>query len=155
MKQPALQRVLLLFIWACIIGGVLFFATLHLTLPYIMMLRGAPPSPPTADMRYFLTLCCWYLGTTGALALLLILRRMVRSLDEDPFVQRNVLRFRRMGFIALGMVLLALLAAALNGLRPMMLMIGMVILFCALLSLVMSGVFAQAVRYKDENELVI
>lgn len=152
MKQQKLHTILLALLYCCLFGGTLFFLTLHWSLPYIMRL-DVLPSP--GDLRYLITLCCWYIGTAGALVLLIMLTRMAKTLSGNPFIRRNVLYMRHMGFIAIGMSFCSFLAAAMYGFRPLLLIIGMMEVFCATVSLVLSSLFEKAVEYKDENELVI
>lgn len=152
MKQSKLHFLMLGMLYCCIAVGSVFIATLHWSLPYI--LREQVP-PPSGELRYCITLACWYIGTAGALVLLGMLTRMVKTLSKDPFIRRNVQYMRYMGFIAIGMSLCSFVAAALYSFRPLLLIIGMMEVFCAMLSLVLSGIFEKAVAYKDENELVI
>lgn len=153
MNPARLNKLMLFLLYICMAVGLLFFITLHWSLPYVLRIPGY--AAPAGEPRYLVSLACWYLGTGGAIVLLGILTRMVKSLYGNPFVQQNVDRLRRMAYIAIGMAACSFLSAALYGFRPLLLIIGMMEVFCAMLSLVLSGVFAQAVSYKQENELVI
>lgn len=153
MNPARLNKLMLVLLYICIAVGLLFLATLHWSLPHVLRIPGS--AAPAGEPRYLITLACWYLGTCGAIILLGMLARMVKSLYGDPFVQRNVNSLRRMAYIAIGMSACAFLSAALYGFRPLLVIIGMMEVFCAMLSLVLSGVFAQAVSYKQENDLVI
>lgn len=153
MKPAKLNKLMLALLYICIAVGILFLVTLHWSLPYVLRLPGN--AAPAGDARYLAALACWYIGTAGAILLLCMLTRMVKSLYGDPFVQRNVDYLRRMAYIAIAMACCAFLSAALYDFRPLLIVIGMMEVFCAMLSLVLSGVFAQAVSYKQENDLVI
>lgn len=150
MTQPNINRLMLFFLHACTLIGVLFLLSLYWTLPLIL---GGECS--MEDAGYVISLICWYLGTLGALVLLFILTRMVKSLNGDPFVRQNVAYLRRMAYIAIIMSAFTFLSAVLNAFRPLLLLIGLMELFCAMLSLVLSRVFGQAVLFKEENELTI
>lgn len=95
------------------------------------------------------TLCV--LGAEYIAALLL---GMMRTLEGDPFVQKNVRALTHMGVTAL-------LVAGLGLSTMLMHPTGFAVLaafplaMCGLFSLVLSGVFAQAVACKQENDLTV
>jgi hypothetical protein len=101
-----------------------------------------------------------FAGVIGTLCLLggeyiaFELLRMMRTLDGDPFVERNVLSLRRMGFVAVGIALLGLCTLLLHPV-PFAVIAAAPVAMCGLFSLVLSGVFAQAVAYKQENDLTV
>ena len=79
---------------------------------------------------------------------------MMNTLDRDPFVQKNVNALRRMGNVAL---IIALLGLSTLLLHPVWLAViaALPVAMCGLFSLVLSRVFAQAVAYKQENDLTV
>ncbi|MDR1619874.1 MAG: DUF2975 domain-containing protein [Clostridiales bacterium] len=138
-------------LYFCLTMGVLFFCSLYWVLPMILFDKSAT----VADPRYCIELALWYAGAIGALYILALLIRMMKTLPADPFVEQNVICLRRMGYAALGMAGLAFIAAAVYYFRFMIIVLGMVLLFCALLSLILGNVFKKAVEYRDNDKLVI
>lgn len=82
------------------------------------------------------------------------LLRMMHTLDGDPFVERNVLSLKRMGFTAIAIALLGLSTLLLHPV-PLAVVAAIPVAMCGLFSLVLSGVFTQAVAYKQENDLTV
>lgn len=80
--------------------------------------------------------------------------KMMRSLDEDPFVKENVIALKRMGFAGLGIMGLGIVSMILR-LVPIVVLVTLPIGICGLFSLVLSGVFERAVAYKQENDLTV
>ncbi len=79
---------------------------------------------------------------------------MMRTLESDPFVQKNVNALKRMGFVALAIALLGLSTLLLHPV-PLAVIAAIPVAMCGLFSLVLSRVFAQAVAYKQENDLTV
>ena len=79
---------------------------------------------------------------------------MMGTLDRDPFVQKNVNALRRMGVTALIIALLGLGTLFLHPV-PLAVIAALPVAMCGLFSLVLSRVFAQAVAYKQENDLTV
>ena len=79
---------------------------------------------------------------------------MMRTLEEDPFVQKNVNALRRMGTVALAIALLGLSTLFLHPVR-LAVIAALPVAMCGLFSLVLSRVFAQAVAFKQENDLTV
>lgn len=79
---------------------------------------------------------------------------MMGTLDRDPFVQKNVNALRRMGVTALIIALLGLGTLLLHPV-PLAVIAALPVAMCGLFSLVLSRVFAQAVAYKQENDLTV
>jgi hypothetical protein len=95
------------------------------------------------------TLCLF-----GGEAIAAILFRMMGTLEKDPFVQKNVVALRRMGFIALIIALLGISTMLLHPV-PLAVIAALPVAMCGLFSLVLSRVFAEAVAYKQENDLTV
>lgn len=104
-----------------------------------------------------------YAALSGAIASLCIvggeyiaytLFCMMRTLESDPFVQKNADALRRMGVAALAIALLGLSTLLLHPV-PLAVIAALPVAMCGLFSLVLSRVFAQAVAYKQENDLTI
>ena len=79
---------------------------------------------------------------------------MMNTLERDPFVQENVTALKRMGFIAL-LIALAGLSTLLLHPVPLAVIAALPVAMCGLFSIVLSRVFAQAVAYKQENDLTV
>lgn len=79
---------------------------------------------------------------------------MMRTLEKDPFVRKNVDALRRMGFTALTIAVLGLSTLLLHPV-PLAVIAALPVAMCGLFSLVLSRVFDQAVVYKQENDLTI
>lgn len=104
-----------------------------------------------------------YTYIAGALAVLFIfgaeyiaitLLRMLRSVNEDPFVPANVLALKHMGVTALTMTCLGLATMLLHPM-PLIVLGSIPVGMCGLFSLVLSSVFARAVAFKQENDLTV
>jgi len=79
---------------------------------------------------------------------------MMNTLDRDPFVQANVNALKRMGNAALIIALLGLSTMLLHAV-PLAVIAAAPVAMCGLFSIVLSRVFAQAVAYKQENDLTV
>ena len=79
---------------------------------------------------------------------------MMNTLDRDPFVQANVNALKRMGNVALIIALLGLSTMLLHPV-PLAVIAAAPVAMCGLFSIVLSRVFAQAVAYKQENDLTV
>ena len=104
-------------------------------------------SNPVA-LRVFLT------AGVFALWILFELLLVMRTVSTDPFVQRNVHAFVRMGIAAeLAGAMFAVRCAAYFTL--MTAVCAIVMLLAGLFALVLAGVFRRAVAFKLENDLTI
>ena len=151
MKQSRLARITLILLIICLVIGIGFVISLPWTLPFILLL---PDLKPQVTPNYYIALSLWMAGGIGGLSILCTLIRMLRTLSQDPFVQQNVNRLKYMGVTALGMALLTVLACLLY-FRPLLIALGCALGMCGLFSLVLCGVFRQAVAYREENALTI
>lgn len=79
---------------------------------------------------------------------------MMNTLERDPFVQENVNALKRMGFVALLIALMGLSTLLLHPV-PLAVIAALPVAMCGLFSIVLSRVFAQAVAYKQENDLTV
>jgi hypothetical protein len=79
---------------------------------------------------------------------------MMHTLEKDPFVQKNVDALKRMGIAALAIAVLGLGTLLLHPV-PLAVIAALPVAMCGLFSLVLSRVFAQAVAYKQENDLTV
>lgn len=79
---------------------------------------------------------------------------MMRTLEKDPFVRKNVDALRRMGVTALVIAGLGLSTLLMHPV-PLAVIAALPVAMCGLFSLVLSRVFDQAVVYKQENDLTV
>lgn len=108
---------------------------------------------PVPGYRAFVTV---FLMITGTLGLWIVgeIIAMLRTVPGDPFIRRNVRALRRMGLVAVAAAALFFLKCVLY-ITALTVLIGALMLVCALFALTLSDIFAQAVRYKEENDLTI
>lgn len=105
-------------------------------------------SDPVA-LRVFLTAAAVF-----ALWILFELLLVMRTVSTDPFVQRNVHAFVRMGIAAeLAGAMFTVRCAAYF--TPMTAVCAIVMLLAGLFALVLAGLFRRAVAFKLENDLTI
>jgi len=97
-----------------------------------------------------------FVMTTGAGALWIVaeMTLMLRTLDTDPFVLRNVHALYRAGGAAL-FISLAFFVRCLRYISPLALAVAAMLLMLGLCALVMAAMFRRAVEYKKENDLTI
>lgn len=94
---------------------------------------------------------------SGIFAVLIIyeLRRMFKSvLDDNCFIQANVVSLRRMGTYSFFIALITCCRLFLY-LTPAVIVVILVFVIAGLFSKVLSRVFDKAVTYKEENDLTI
>ena len=97
-----------------------------------------------------------FLTVAGLMAchILIELLFVMRTVGDDPFVQRNVYAFSRMGATAELAGLLFLVKSVLD-FTPMTAVCALVMLLSGLFALVMADVFRRAGAFKQENDLTI
>ena len=150
------SRILNLFVQVCVIIGMLAGVALLVTIYTIEM-------PIVTDFFTLEGKPLWFATLSGVIASLCILGGeyiaftlfcMMGTLERDPFVQKNVNALRRMGIVALVIALLGLSTLLLHPV-PLAVVAALPVAMCGLFSLVLSRVFAQAVAYKQENDLTV
>lgn len=90
----------------------------------------------------------------GAEYIAVTLYRMMRSVEKDPFVEKNVRALRNMGIAALLVMAFGLLTLLLHPV-PLAVLAALPVGMCGLFSLVLSNVFEKAVAFKQENDLTV
>lgn len=139
-----------------LILDIMFYAgiVITLTLPVTIWLYGKINSYYAG--RYYVWQVILF-ALSGVLALLIIreLRRMFRTvLEDDCFVEENVVSLRRMGtysFLIAGVTC----GRAVLYLTPSIVIVVLVFVIAGLFSKVLSQVFDRAVTYKHENDLTV
>ena len=151
-KTPFLNRFVQIGIVIGMLMGVgLLYYVYSATLPMVadfFALEGKP-SAFAAISGVIATLCL-----LGGEYIAFTLFCMMRTLESDPFVQKNVDALKRMGFAALIIALLGISTLLLYPV-PLAVVSALPVAMCGLISLVLSRVFAQAVAYKQENDLTV
>ena len=154
MKQSS--RILNRFVQACIVLGMLAGAALILEIyvyemPVVVDFFRQEGKPESfAILSGVIASLCILGGEYIAVTLVC----MMGTLDRDPFVQKNVNALRRMGILALVIALLGLSTLFLHPV-PLAVIAALPVAMCGLFSLVLSRVFAQAVAFKQENDLTV
>ena len=135
--------------------AVMFYGGMAATAALPWLFRWAWKFYPVLRRHYWLHTILFMLAGVGAVLIIRELRRMFRTvLAEDCFVRQNVVSLRRMGFLGLGIAAVTLVRLMVI-FTPATLLIILVFFIAALFSFVLSRVFDQAVRYKEENDLTI
>lgn len=125
-----------------------------LTLPFILRAAGRYYSKEIADNYIPMLLVFVVAGIFGVL-IISRLRRMMRTvLDEDCFVSGNVQSLRAMAGFSLCIAVLFVIKMLFLA-TPATGVIILVFFVAALFSEVLAHVFAEAIRYKEENDLTI
>lgn len=143
-----LVTVLILFGMLAGIGGLV---VIFVNFPYAARVLSGEGRPPylaylAGALAAVCVLGCEYIAWT--------LFAMMRSLSRDPFVEKNVSAFRRMGFTALGVMACGLLTLVIRPV-PLAVLAALPVGMCGLFSLVLGSVFDAAVRAKQENDLTV
>ncbi len=86
--------------------------------------------------------------------ILLELIGMLRSIPQEPFVRRNVRALHRMGVLLLVLAVLFFLKCVWY-VTFLTMACGVLFVICAMFSFTLSSLFAQAVAFKEENDLTI
>lgn len=123
------------------------------TLPVSFKLIG--PYYPTFQ-EYYIQMCLLFF-LSGMLAVLIIgeLRKVFGTvLQENCFVQENVNSLMKMGGLSFGICVITTIRLIFV-ITPATLIIILVFFIAGLFSIVLAQVFAQAVTYKEENDLTI
>lgn len=124
------------------------------TLPVTLKLAGTYYSESL--VRYYWSMLAIF-GGSGICGVVIVhqLRKMMRTVvDQDCFVDGNVKSLKVMGKISFVIAILFLLKSFLLP-TPATFIIILTFLIAGLFSLVLSCVFNEAIRYKEENDLTI
>lgn len=123
------------------------------TLPWSVRLIGK--WLPHLVTHYEETVIIYFVLGIAAEKLLWELRKIFRTvLAENCFVQENVTSLRKMGNWSFFIVLMSVVRSIVYMTIAMAVVI-LVFLIAGLFSRVLSFVFAEAVRYKEENDLTV
>ena len=97
-----------------------------------------------------------FLMAVGALGLWVVweLIQIMRSIPSDPFVIKNVVVLRRIGFLVLFISVLFFLKC-IYYVTFLTLACGFMFIVCSLFAFTLCNLFKQAVAFKAENDLTI
>lgn len=126
---------------------------LCLSLPFLFKIAGRYIE---VFKTYYVEMCILFF-MSGLFAIFIIreLRKMfITVIKEDCFVESNVIGLRKMGKCSFLIAVISIIRLFF-ALTPATLIIILVFTIAGLFSLVLSQVFEEAIRYKDENDLTI
>ncbi|MDR0841234.1 MAG: DUF2975 domain-containing protein [Christensenellaceae bacterium] len=149
-------------IWLAKLTRALLYFAVALIALLLMGLYGVPALRQLLFGMYELAdasgvpLAMAFFTAMGLLALWILLELIgiLRTVDTDPFVPRNVLALFRIGCAAEAAGL-AFFASCFIHPTFMMAVSALVMALCGLFALVLCQVFRRAVEYKQENDLTI
>lgn len=131
-------------------GGILVTATLPVTVKVIMGKYS-----PRLIAHYEETVIIYFVLGVCACVLLRELRCIFKTvLDENCFVQENVVSLNKMGNWSFFIALMSLVRSIVY-MSIAMLVVILVFIIAGLFSKVLANVFREAVRYKEENDLTV
>ena len=152
MRWTLASRVLMISLCIIFVLGVLGTVTLHFMLEfYSGYFFGETYMEPgyRAFIMTFLTV-----GAILGLWVILEMILMLRSIPQGPFTMRNVRALNRIGMVLF--VMSAMFFAKLLEYSTFLTMsCGFLFLICGFFAFTLSGLFRQAVIYKEENDLTI
>ena len=133
----------------------MFYAGILVTATLPFSVKKIGEFLPHAAEHYEETVIIYFVLGVSACVLLRELRRIFRTvLEENCFVQENVVSLHKMGnwsfFIALMSVVRSIVY-----MTPAMAVVILVFIIAGLFSKVLSYVFQEAVQYKEENDLTV
>lgn len=142
-------------LWTKYLLDVMFYGGIAATATLPVSIKFIGERFPCLITHYEETVIIYFVLGVSAVILIRELRKIFRTvLEEDCFVQENVVSLQKMGnwsfFIALMSVVRSIVYMTVA-----MLVVILVFMIAGLFSKVLAGVFEQAVRYKQENDLTI
>ena len=151
MKEPLVSRILryTLYVVFCL-GAIVVIALPVLLKQYAQLYDGF------YAQEQYRTFIWAFLTLIGLMALWVVidLIRILRTIPKDPFIEKNVKALKRIGIVAMVMSILFFLKC-IYYITFLTFVCAVVLLICSLIVFTLSVLFAQAVRYKEENELTI
>lgn len=138
-----------------VVLDIMFFGGILATAGIPWLFRWLSAFYPSVAEHYWLHVVLFMLSGVGAVLIIYELRRMFATvLRNDCFVAQNVVSLRRMGVCGFAIAAITAVRMAVV-FTPATVVIVIVFLLAGLFSLVLSRVFGEAVRYKEENDLTI
>lgn len=125
-----------------------------LTLPYTLKLAGEYYAASIRD-QYYLMMAVLFLSGVCGLMIVYELRRMMKTVvGRDCFVRENIRSLKIMGKTAF-VISVIFLAKVLFQPTPAAFVIILTFFIAGIFSHVLSLVFEEAIRFKEENDLTI
>lgn len=150
MQGEKLNRITKVILDIMFYSGILILVTL----PFTLRLAGTHYSETLA--KYYWRMLIIF-GISGICGLLIVyqLRKMMKTvIDRDCFVDGNVKSLKLMGEISFIIAVLFIIKSFILP-TPATFIIVLTFFIAGLFSLVLSCVFSEAIRYKEENDLTI
>ncbi len=110
----------------------------------------------TVFQTHFIAMCILFF-IAGAFAVMIIgeLRKMFQTvLEQNCFIQQNLISLKKMGYYSI-VTSIATTIRLFYTVTPSTVVIIIIFFIAGLFSFVLSKVFQQAVKYKQENDLTI
>ena len=152
MKISLMSRLLLYALYAGLAVAVLITATLPFLLDfYSKLLYDAYALAP--GYKAFILPFLLFFGAAGTWVILELIW-MLRSIPRGPFITRNVLALKRVGFIFLALAL-EFFGKCFYYVTFLTMLGCVIFLLGGLFAFTLANLFRQAVVYREENELTI
>lgn len=143
-----------LLISKCLLN-VMFFCGIPVTITIPFTLKWYSQINEYYDKYYWIQTALFFICGIFACLIVYELRKMIRSVEEEnSFIKENVVSLRRMGGYSF-------IIAAVTSIRfylyvtPGVFVVVLVFVIAGLFSKILGSVFAQAVDYKEDNDLTI
>ena len=141
--------------WTKYLLDFMFYAGIAVTATLPVSVRKIGELFPYMVEHYEETVIIYFVLGVSALVLLRELRKIFRTvLEENCFVQENVVSLQKMGNWSFFIALMSMVRSAVY-MSIAMLVVIFVFVIAGLFSKVLGYVFEQAVQYKEENDLTI
>lgn len=142
-------------IWTKYLLDFMFYAGIAVTATLPFSIKKIGEIMPNMLEHYEEIVIIYFVLGISALVLIRELRRIFRTvLNENCFVQENVVSLRKMGnwsfFIALMLVVRSIVYVTVAAMTTIL-----VFVIAGLFSKVLACVFEKAVQYKEENDLTV
>ncbi|MEG2348441.1 MAG: DUF2975 domain-containing protein [Clostridia bacterium] len=150
LENKKISKMILVILYIILLGGVLVFATLPFCLKWFLEFKNM------FELNYFVkTLSLLY--TSGTLALIILFKTITlfNSINiSEPFSKKNAKTLSVIGWCSLAISLLYLIFF------PMIKSVFMIIIFMTFtifgfMTIVLSEFVYKAIKYKEENDLMI
>ena len=152
MKESNISKTLRIVLYVIFIAGAIGTITLPFMLEtYTNILYDAYYLLP--GYRKFILTFLIIVATLG-LWVVWELIQIMRSIPADPFVIKNVVILRRIGFLAL-LISALFFMKCLYYVTFLTLACGFMFIVCSLFAFTLCNLFKQAVAFKEENDLTI
>ena len=133
----------------------MFYAGIAVCISVPWVLKFAGKYSEVFREYYWEMVIAFFLSGVFAVLIFFELKCMFRTvLAGDPFVMKNVVSLKRMGYYAFAIAAITVGRLTMS-MTPAVFVVIIVFVVAGLFSLVLSQVFKQAVDYKLENDLTI